>query len=163
MLRIFTAFCGIARVRLTRFEQRWNEDESSSVHRESVAFTMRVKPGLLEKQQRRQRRQQQSHVNTSEDKVPTTEKERILREDKIRTTIPGWKTCRKHSFEILIFKYVYFDTMIDVTVKKWEQRIGMFFFQYWERVSVQNPKINWKENSRVRIGRIAFTAEASNL
>ena len=30
-------------------------------------------------------------------------------------------------------------------------------------VSVQNPKINWKENSRVRTGRIAFTAEASNL
>ena len=26
---------------------------------------------------------------------------------------------------------------------------------------VQNPKINWKENSRVRIGRIAFTAEAA--
>ena len=94
---------------------------------------------------------------------PTTEKRRILREDRIWTIIPGWKTCRKHSFEILIFNYVYFDTMIDVTVKKWEQRIGMFFFQYWKRVSVQNPKINWKENSRVRIGRIAFTAEAANL
>ena len=34
-------------------------------------------------------------------------------------------------------------------------------FQYWERGGVQNSKINWKENSRVRIGRIAFTAEAS--
>ena len=40
--------------------------ESSSVHRETVASTMRVNPGLLEKQQRRQ---QQSYVNTSEDKV----------------------------------------------------------------------------------------------
>ena len=50
--------------------KRWNEDESSSVHRETVAFTMRVTPGLLEKQQRRQRQQQQqSCVNTSEDKV----------------------------------------------------------------------------------------------
>ena len=37
---------------------------------------------------------------------------------------------QKHSFEILIFKYVYFDTMIDVTVKKREQRIGMLYFQY---------------------------------
>ena len=55
MLRIFTVFCGIAQARLTRSE-RWKEDESSSVHRETVAFTMRVKPGLLEKQQRRQRR-----------------------------------------------------------------------------------------------------------
>ena len=26
---------------------------------------------------------------------------------------------------------------------------------------VQNPKINWKENSRVRIDRSAFAAEAS--
>ena len=48
--------------------------------------------------------------------------------------IPG----RKHSFETLIFKHVYFDTMIDV-------------------------KIDGKENPRVRIGRIAFTAEDSNL
>ena len=44
-------------------------NESSSVHRETVAFTMRVKPGLLEKQQRQQRRQQQSYINTFEDKV----------------------------------------------------------------------------------------------
>ena len=55
-----------------------------------------------------------------------TEKERILREDKIRiTAIPGLQTCRKHSFETLIFKYVYIDTIIDVTVKKREQLIGM--------------------------------------
>ena len=47
----FTAYRGISQIRLTRFEQRWNEDDSSSVHREIVAFTMRVKSGLLEKQQ----------------------------------------------------------------------------------------------------------------
>ena len=70
---------------------------------------------------------------------------------------------QKHSFESIILKYVYFDTMLDVTVKKQEQRIGMLYFQYWERWSVQNPKIDWKENSRVRNGRIALTAEASNL
>ena len=76
----------------------------------------------------------------------------------------SWMTdVQKHSFEILIFKYVYFDTMIDVTVKKREQRIGMLYFQYYERESVHNPKIKWKNNSRVRIGRIAFTAEAANL
>ena len=76
----------------------------------------------------------------------------------------SWMTdVEKTFFETLIFKYVYFDTMIDVTMKKREQRIGMWYFQYWERRSVRNPKINWKENSRVRIGRIAFTAEASNL
>ena len=53
--------------------------------------------------------------------------------------------------------------MIDVAAKKREQRVGILYFQQCERESVQNPKINWKENSRVRIGRIAFTAEASNL
>ena len=48
-----------------KIEQRWNEDESSSVYRKT---TIRVKPGLLEKQQR-QRRQQQSYVSTTENKV----------------------------------------------------------------------------------------------
>ena len=71
-----------------------------------------------------------------------TEKEWILREDKMRTTILGWQTCRKHSFEILIFKYVYSDTTVDVTGKKREQRTGMLNVQYWERRSVQNHKIN---------------------
>ena len=54
-----------------------------------------------------------------------TEQEWILREDTMRITILGWQTCRKHSFDILTFKYVYSDTTIDVTVKKREQRIGM--------------------------------------
>ena len=76
----------------------------------------------------------------------------------------SWMTyLEKTLFETLIFKYVHFDTMIDVAAKKREQRVGILYFQQCERVSVQNPKINWKENSRVRIGRIAFTAEASNL
>ena len=48
--------------------------------------------------------------------------------------------------------------MIDVTVKKREERTSIENGE-----AVQNPKINWKENSRVRIGRIAFTAEALNL
>ena len=105
-------------VRLARFEQRWNEDESSSVHRETVAFTMRVNPSHFEKQQRQQR-QQQSYVNTSENKVKLKK--------------------RKESFEKTKLGLWFLDD-IDVTVKKREQRIGR----------VQNPKINWKENSRVR-------------
>ena len=142
-----------------RFEQRWNEDESSSVHRETVAFTKGVEPGLLEKQQRQQRRQQQSYVNTSEGQSPTTEKKRILREDRT-WTMSGEDIIRDSHLQVCLLR---FDTMIDVTVKKRDQRIAMLRFQYWERWSVQNPKINWKENSRVRIGRNAFTAEASTL
>ena len=104
MLRIFTAYRGISRVRLTRFEQRCNEDESSSVHRETVAFTMRVKPGLLEK--------------------PVSIRPRIKSKYKKRKNpsrgqnldYDSWMTyVEKALFEILIFKYVYFDTMIDVT------------------------------------------------
>ena len=45
------------------------EDKPSSVHRETVAPTMRVNPGLLEKQQWRQRQQQESYVNKSENEV----------------------------------------------------------------------------------------------
>ena len=82
---------------------------------------------------------------------------KILREDRIWATIHGCQTCRKHSFETLIFKYVYLDTMMNRKEKNWEQPIGMFYFQYWE----QNSKINWKENSRMRIGSSNFAAEAS--
>ena len=67
VLRIFTAYLGISRVRLTR---------------ETVAFTMRVKPGFVEKQQRQRRRQQQSYVNTSEDKKSNFRKEKRFPEDK---------------------------------------------------------------------------------
>ena len=93
---------GISRIRLARFEQRWNEDESSSVHRETVAFTMRVNPSHFEKQQRQQR-QQQSYVNTSENKVKLKK--------------------RKESFEKTKLGLWFLDD-IDVTVKKREQRIG---------------------------------------
>ena len=88
---------------------------------------------------------------------PRTKSIDIFRDDRIWTTIPGCQTCRKHSFETLIFKHVYLDTMMNVKEKRWEQRTGMSYFQYWE----ENSKINWKENSHVRIGCVAFTAEAS--
>ena len=153
MFVIFQDYRGKSRVWFTRFEQRWNEDESSSVRRETVAFTVRVNPSLLEKQLRQQRRQQQSCVNASEDEVQLQNK-KIHREERIWNTILGWQTCRRHSFETFTFKYVYFDTMMTVEREN---------FQCWERRSVQNPKINWKENSRVRIDPIASTAEASTL
>ena len=36
-----------------------------------------------------------------------------------------FQTCRKHSCETLIFKYIWFDTMMNMKEKKREQRIGM--------------------------------------
>ena len=41
-------------------------------------------------------------------------KKEILRKERIWTTTSGWLTCRKHSFGTLIFKYVWFDTMMNV-------------------------------------------------
>ena len=58
----------------------------------------------------------------------------------------SWMTyVEKILFETVISKYVYFDTMIDFTVKKREQRIGIWNIQYCERESVQHLKSNWKE------------------
>ena len=94
---------------------------------------MRVNPGLLEKQQRQQRRQQQSYVNTSENKV----KWKKRKESFEKTKLELWFLDDTRGEDI---EDVYFDTMIDVTEKKGEQRIGRLYFQYWERWSVQNPK-----------------------
>ena len=117
---------------------------------------MQVKPGLLEKQQRRQ---QQFHVNTSEDKVQLQK-----RKGSFERTEFGLKFLsdrrgadiaqdshlrnqdRRHSEEA---RATYWDVILPVL------RTG--------EESVQIPKINWKENLRVRIGRIAFTTEASYL
>ena len=58
--------------------------------------------------------------------------------------IPGWHTWRRYHSR-LIFKNV-------------------FFWRHDRRHSEEaSAKLNWKENSRVRIGRITFTAEASDL
>ena len=143
MLRIFTAYRWISRVWLARVEQRWNEDESSSVHRETVAFTMRVKTALLEKQQRQQRRQQQSCVNTSKNKVKLRNEKRLPK-DRIWTMIPGWQTWRRYYTRL--------------------SSSSMPTSTPWSTSQLRSEsKINWKENSRVRISRIAFTAEASNM
>ena len=81
-----------------------------------------------------------------QEKSQITEKERILREDKIWTD--SWMThVEKTLLETLIFKCVYFDTMTDSTAKKREQRIEILYFQYFERESVQKPIIYWKEIS----------------
>ena len=73
------------------------------------------------KQQRRQRQQQQqSCVNTPEDKVQLQKRKASSKGQNLDTD--SWMTyVKKILLETLIFKNVYFDTMIDVTVKKREQ------------------------------------------
>ena len=54
----------------------------------------------------------------------------------------SWMThVEKTLFEILIVIYVYFRHLFFVTVKKREQRIGMLYFQYWERRVYKIPKL----------------------
>ena len=110
---------------------------------------MRVNPGLLEKQQRRQ---QQSYVNTSENKSQITERRTEwglqFLDDRRAENIPSR----------LIFKYVYFDTMTNVTMKKKrEQRIGMLFFQYGEKI----PKSIGRRIHVKGLVALVFTSEAS--
>ena len=95
MLRIFTAHRGISRVWLTRFEQRWNDDESSSVHRETVAFTMRVKPGLLESSSGGSGSSGSNPVSIHPRTKSNYGKEMRLPRDRIWTMIPGWHTWRR--------------------------------------------------------------------
>ena len=100
----------------TTLKRRW----IFNVHRETVAFTMWVSPGLLEMQQRRQ---QQSCFNTSEDKVQLQKRKASSRGQHL--DYDSWMTyVEKILFETLIFKYVYFDTMTNITAKKREQRLG---------------------------------------
>ena len=92
----------------------------SSMHRETVAFTMRVKP-------RRPRWTAAAAAailcQNIRGQNPTTEKKNLSRGQNL--DYDSWMTdVEKIFFETLIFKYVYFGTMIDVTVKKREQRIG---------------------------------------
>ena len=83
----------------------------------TVAFTMRVKSGLVEQQLRRQ---QQSCVNTPEDKVQL--QKRWAPSKGQNSDDDSCIIYVKKKFETLIFKYIYFDTMIDVTVKKRQQK-----------------------------------------
>ena len=74
---------GISRVRLTRFKQRWNEDESSSVHRETVAFTMRVKPRPPRKAAAAAAAAAAIPCQYIREQSQITAKERILRQTKL--------------------------------------------------------------------------------
>ena len=82
---------------------------------------------------------------------PTAEKKRILREDRIWTTILEWHTWRRH------------DSMIIAQWRSDSNVLGCFPSSIVNGSVYKNPKINWKETSRVWIGNIAFTVEASSL
>ena len=80
---IFTVYRGISRIRLWRFEQPWNKDESSSsVHRESVVFMIRVQPS--------------SSGGSNPMSVHPRTKSNYRKEDRTWTMIPGWHTWRRH-------------------------------------------------------------------
>ena len=86
----------MSRVRLTRFEQRWNEDESSSVHRETVAFTMRVKPRPLRKAAAGSSGGSSNPISIHLRTKSNYRKGKNPSRRKNRTMIPGWHMWRRH-------------------------------------------------------------------
>ena len=127
-MRIFTACRGISRVRLTRFEQRGNEDESSSVHRETVAFTMRVKPGVLEKQQQQAAAAAAipcQYIRES----PTTEKKIAFE----RTEFGRWSLDDRRGEDITRDSHLQVCLLRHHDRRHSEETRGMY--QYWERRS----------------------------
>ena len=120
----------------------------SSVLRETDASPMRENPGLLEKQQRRQRQQQQSYVNTSENEVHLHQERDNSRGHNLGYNF--WMTdVQKTFFETLMFKYVWFDTMMNVKEKRREKRIlrrkfqnqleGEITYEDWLHCFYHNP------------------------
>ena len=91
VFRIFQAYRGESRARLIRFEQAETKVKPSSVHRENLCLHDAGKPRLPRKAAAAaaailcQFIREQSQI---------TEKR-----TEWRTTIPGWQTCRQHSFE----------------------------------------------------------------
>ena len=119
-----------------------------------------LNPGVLEKQQ--QRRQQQSCVKTSEDKVHLHKRQESFE----RTEFGLWFLDDRRGEDILR------DSHLQVCLLRHHDRRHSEEARatYWDITSnIENgrvykiPKFYWKEDSRVRIGRIAFTTEASNL
>ena len=102
--------------------------ELLSVHRETVASTIRS-PGLLEKQQRRQ---QQSHVNTSGVKVHLHKK----RDPPKRTELGLLFLDARNAKGIPLIvaspnvSQIWFDTMTKTNEKQMERCIGMLHFLY---------------------------------
>ena len=153
MFRIFQTYRGVSRVRFARFEQRWHEGQifqrASGIRCLHDAGKNRVSSKSRSGSSDDSSNPMSIHARTKSNLT----NRKLLGEDRILATITEHQTCSKHSFETLIFKYVYLDPMMNMKGKRWEQRIGISYFKYWEE--------NWKENSLMRIGCIVFIAEAS--
>ena len=126
-----------------------------------VAFTMRVNPGLLEKQHRQQRqRQQQSYVNTSWGQSLITEKISAFEKTEIWIVIPDvekilFETSHRHVF--LLRQHD------KLTAKKREQRFGRLYSQFCERRTCKIPKLIGKRIHVWGLVALPLTAEASDL
>ena len=104
--------------------------EPSSVHRETVASTIRVSPASSKSSSRRLR--QQSYVKTSKGKIHS----RKERDPQGGQNLDYNSWMSRNAKEIhLRFAYpsvsrIWFDTMIKMNEKQMERGIGMVYFQY---------------------------------
>ena len=94
---------------------------------------------------------------------PATEKKTILREERIWSKISGWQTCKKtflrdYHLQVCLLRHKDRRHSEEARATYWDVTHPVL-----RRRECTKSQINWRENSRVRVGRIAFTAEASNL
>ena len=101
------------------------------MHLETATFLDSGSSGFLEKQQ-------QSFVNTSEDKIQLQKRKESFEKTKSGLQFLDDRRA-EHSFETLIFKYVYLDTMMKAKEKKWEN-MKKPHSQYWEWEVDKIPK-----------------------
>ena len=100
--------------------------------------------------------------STSEDQVELQKRKESIEKTKLRLLFLDDRRTGMFSFGTLIFKHVYFDTVMKV-----KREVGNYQETTLPALRTEecakSSKITWTENSRVSIGRVAFTAEASNL
>ena len=130
--------------------------EPSSMHRETVASTVRVVP-VSSKSSGGSSNPMSIQLKAKSIYV----KKEIPEEDWIWTIILGCQKCKRDSFETRISKcvtnMVRHHDLTKTNEKQMERRTGMFYSQYWK----EDSEINLTKSSRTRIGSIAFILQAS--
>ena len=128
--------------------------EPSSMHRETVASTIRVAPASSKSSSGGNSNPTSMHRKAKSIYM----KKEIPKEDIIWTIIPGCPKCKRNSFETRISKCV--TKMVRHHDQHERETDGA---RHWYGVLsvLRNSEINWRKSSRTRTGSIVFILEAS--
>ena len=159
--RIFKICRGKSRAKLTSSNNAKTKVEPSSMHRETVASTIRVAPASSKSSSGGSGSSSGSNNPTSihlKAKSIYVKKE-IPKEDRIWTTIPGCQKCKRDSFETRISKCV--TNFLRHHGQDERETDGAMHWDVILPVLKGDSEINWRKSSRMRIGSIAFILAAS--